>query len=485
MTGTVTTDLLVVGAGTAGLPAAIEAARAGLRVTVVEQADRAGGTLWRSWAQMSAGGTALQRSKGIRDSPELHYDDVMRISKNTADPGLVRLAVERAPETVDWLMSAGFDMDPDAPAILYFHEPYSLPRTYWGRNGGRSVLEVLLPRFERWCAAGSVEFLSSHTMTALHPDGPGRVQGASVTGPDGSVTDIEAATVVLTSGGYAGNAELFPRLTGGAPLVGPGAPTSTGSGLRAAVDLGARVRGGDLFLPTYGGVLLRDSTAKTVPLDDFPVLTPQSRAPWEIHVNARGERFVAEDDASVDVRENALLDQPDLRFWVVYDEAIRRAAPALLPTWPDSELAAAFSDHPSFATAATLAGLAEAAGIDPDGLAATVSEYNAALASGARDRFGREHRPLPVAEPPFYAVLNHGTTLKSPAGLAVDGRLRVLGVEGPFENLYAAGEVLGGSALSGKSFVSGMSVTPALSFGRMLGAPAAESPGKASYVEQV
>ena len=270
-----------------------------------------------------------------------------------------------------------------------------------------------------------------------------------------------------------------------APLAGPGAPTSTGGGLLAAVALGARVRGGDLFLPTYGGVLLRDSAAKTVPLDDYPVLTPQSRQPWEIHVNALGERFVAEDAASVDVRENALLEQPDLRFWVVYDEAARREAPALLPTWPESELTAAFADHPSFSTAATLDGLAKAAGIDSAGLAASVAEYNAALESGAPDRFGREHRPLPIAEAPYYAVLNHGTTLKSPAGLAVDGQLRVLGADGPFENLCAAGEVLGGSALSGKSFVSGMSVTPALSFGRLLGARAATTPRRAADVEPV
>ena len=70
-------------------------------------------------------------------------------------------------------------------------------------------------------------------------------------------------------------------------------------------------------------------------------------------------------------------------------------------------------------------------------------------------------------------MLNHGSTLKSPAGLAVDGQLRVLGPEGPFNNLWAAGEVIGGSSLSGKSFVSGMSVTPALSFGRLLGRRAA------------
>ena len=461
-------DLLIVGAGTAGLPAAIEAARAGLRVTVVEQADQVGGTLWRSWAQLSAGGTRLQRSRGITDSPDLHFADVMRISKDTADPALVRLAVDHAPATVDWLVSAGFDMDPAAPAILYFHEPYRRPRTYWGRRGGLSVLEVLVPRFERACEDGRITLLLHTTMTALRADGAGRVAGVTVSGPDGARTDLDAAHVLLTSGGYSGNPELFPKLTGGAPLVGPGAPTSTGTGLMAALDLGARTRGGDLYLPTYGGVLLPDSTSTTVPLDDYPQLTPQSRQPWEIHVNARGERFVAEDADSVDVRENALLAQPDLTFWVVYDETVRQKAPPLLPTWAERDLTESFATHPSLTTADTLDELAELAGIDAAGLARTVVEYNAAVAAGA-DSLGRKHLPVAIERAPFYAVRNHGTTLKSPAGVVVDEHLRVVGPAGPVENLYAAGEVLGGSTLSGRSFVSGMSVTPALSFGRLLG----------------
>ncbi|MFC4852202.1 FAD-dependent oxidoreductase [Actinophytocola glycyrrhizae] len=468
MGGTDRADLLIVGAGTAGLPAAIEAARHGLRVTVVEQADQVGGTLWRSWAQLSAGGTALQRERGIHDSPDLHFDDVMRISKNTADPALVRLAVDHAPETVDWLVSAGFDMDPAAPAILYFHEPYALPRTYWGRRGGNSVLEVLIPRFERACADGAVTLLLNTTVTALRADGANRVVGVTVFGPDGVRADLDADHVLLTSGGYSGNAELFPQLTDGAPLVGPGAPTSTGTGLLAALDLGASTRGGDLYLPTYGGVLLPDSASRTVPLDDYPQLTPQSRLPWEIHVNERGERFVAEDADSVDVRENALLDQPGLRFWVVYDDVVRQKSPALFPSWAEEDLAEAFATHPSFATADTIEELAERAGVDPAGLARSVGEYNAAVASGV-DPLGRTHLPLPIERAPFFAVRNHGSTLKSPAGLVVDGDLRVIAAEGPVENLYAAGEVLGGSTLSGKSFVSGMSVTPALSFGRLIG----------------
>lgn len=460
------TDLLVVGAGTAGLNAAVEAARLGLRVTLLEGSERVGGTLWRSWAQLSAAGTDLQRRKGIADSAQEHFDDVLRISHGTADPVLVRLAVEHAADTVDGLEADGFDMDPDAPALFHFHEPYRVPRTYWGRDAGRSVLAVLVPALERAVAAGDVDLRLGTAVEELLVDGD-RVRGVLARTGDGAAHEVLADSVLLTAGGYAGSPERFREWTQGAPLVGPGAPTSTGAVIAAALRAGARLRGQDLFLPTYGGVLRAGSDHEAVGLDDFPQLTPQSRPPWEIHVNLRGERFVAEDGPSVDVREHALLDQPGLEFWVVFDQHVVDHAPPLLPTWSAEQLEEAYRANASFVRADDLAGLARATGVDEAGLVATVEEYAAAVRTGT-DRLGRTHLPHALGTAPWYAIRNHGTTLKSPAGLAVGADLRVLRDGGCFENLYAAGEVIGGSTLSGRSFVSGMSVTPALSFARLV-----------------
>lgn len=462
-------DLLVVGGGTAGLPTAIEAAENGLSVLLVEKSDHLGGTLWRSWAQMSAAGTELQSRHGIHDDPDLHYDDVMRISRGTANPELVRLAVDHGAQTIDWLMSRGFDMDPDAPAILYFHEPYSVARTYWGRNAGRSVLDVLLPEVQRHIDRGRIRVRTGTDLVGLRGGEGPSVEAAVLRDATGAVEEVEAHAVVLATGGYAGNPRLFPLLTDGAPLRGPAAPTSAGEGIIAALALGARLRGRDMFLPTYGGTLRPDSDWVTSHLDDYPLLTPQSRLPWEIHVNRSGRRFVAEDDESVDNRENALTRQSGLEFWIVYDQGAAEEAPPLFPAWEREDLEKAFTEHPSFARADDLDELAALTGIDPQGLRATVEEYNAAVATGT-DPWGRTHLPAPIDRAPFHAVRNHGTALKSPAGLTVDGRLRVLGADDrPFTNLYAVGEALGGSSMSGRSFVSGMSVTPALSFGRLIG----------------
>ena len=100
-------DLIIVGGGTAGLPAAIFGARRGAKVLIIEASLQIGGTLFLSTGQMSAAGTRLQKEKGIQDSAQLHFDDVLRISRRTVRPELVRLAVDNAATTFDWLMENG------------------------------------------------------------------------------------------------------------------------------------------------------------------------------------------------------------------------------------------------------------------------------------------------------------------------------------------------------------------------------------------
>jgi len=458
-----TWDVIVVGAGTAGIPAAMFAADRGGRVLVVEGSDRIGGTLHVSSGHMSAAGTRLQQARGIADSPEAHYEDVMRISRGTADPAMVRLATRHAAETIDWLMDNGFDMGPECPVIAYSHEPYRTARTYWGRDKARSILDVLARLFEPRVAAGEITLRLGTRLTALDRPRAGGGWTLTLDGPGGEVRE-RAAAVVLATGGYGANPDLFRELTQGLPLLSPAPPTADGSGLALARGLGGAVRNTDIFLPTVGGV--PDAPGgHTVDWDHKAVLTPQHRAPWEIYVNLRGERFVAEDDPSPDARERALKRQPELAFWIVYDDRIRREAPPLFPTWKPGRLDASFGTHPAFVKADTLEALAAACGCDPGVLKATVDAYNA-----GSDPFGRSHRPAPIAEPPFFAIRHQGVTLRCWAGIAVNERLEVVSADGSaLTGLHAVGEILGGALMSGDSFASGMSITPALTFGRLLG----------------
>jgi fumarate reductase flavoprotein subunit len=178
-----------------------------------------------------------------------------------------------------------------------------------------------------------------------------------------------------------------------------------------------------------------------------------------------------EDHPSVDYREQALTRQPGQRMWVLADQEMMVKAPPLVSGWTKDKIMKTFDGgHPMFAKADNLDILAAKAGINPVGLAASVATYNRTIAEGATDQFGRQHRPVQVSKQPFYAVRVTAFSLLSFAGLAVDGKLRVVRSDGtPVTNLYAAGEVIGAGATSGSSFCSGSMVTPAITFGRLLG----------------
>lgn len=460
-------DVLVIGAGTAGIPAAIFAARRGARVVMLEGSDRIGGTLYVSSGHMSAAGSKLQKARGIKDSAADHYDDVMRISRRTANPELVRLATDNAADTIDWLMENGFEMGPECPVIAYSHEPYLVPRTYWGREKGLSILKVLQRLLDAALADGIIDLRLKSRVTSIKPDPSGTAWQVTFAGAAGSES-LQARNVVLATGGFGGNPELFSRVTNGLPLLSPAPATADGSGLELALKLGGRVQNSDIFLPTVGGVP-QDPGGHYVNWDIKTNLTPQHRKPWEIFVNLSGARFVAEDDPSPDSRERALKQQPQLAFWVIYDERIRRMAPPLFPARDAAEVASCFGCHAAYLSAPSIEALAAGCGFDQATFAATVAAYNEGQQSGT-DAYGRQYMPAPLGEAPFYAIRHQGVTLRCWAGLAVNAGLNVIDQKGaPFSGLYAIGEIIGGGAMSGDSFASGMSITPALTFARLLG----------------
>ena len=160
---------------------------------------------------------------------------------------------------------------------------------------------------------------------------------------------------------------------------------------------------------------------------------------------------------------------------MVFDDAILRAAPPLATSginalWSQEDTLNAFdTGTPMFFKADSIGTLAEAAGVDAAGLVATVTAYNRAQAGG-EDSLGRKYMPLPIAQAPNYAIQLQSWNLTTYGGLAVDGNLQVIRANGTaIAGLYAAGELLGMGRLMGRSIPGGMSVTPALAFGRQLG----------------
>ena len=244
-------DVLVAGAGGAGLMAAVSAAEAGARVLLVEKAERLGGTLHIAGGHMSAAGTRVQAEQGIDDSADLHFEDVMRISRGTADPAMVRLAVDHAADTLHWLLDRGFELTPGHPVIYKGHESYRIARAYWGVEGGASLLNILETALATCVAAGSIAVRRNTELLTITPTS-GEV-GIKLRGLSGDY-DVIAEDVVLTTGGFAGNEALLQRFSGGYHPA-PGANVdSQGSGLLAALAAGGTVVNQDKLLAGTGVV---------------------------------------------------------------------------------------------------------------------------------------------------------------------------------------------------------------------------------------
>lgn len=462
-------DVVIVGAGTAGIPCALEATAGGLRVLLVDKADRVGGTLHLSGGHLAGAGTRRQRQRGIEDHPDWHYDDVMRIGCGRANQAVLRRAVDLAADTIDWLDDLGLEQPETSPRIVYGHEPYGVARTHYGTDEARSILGLLEPLLEAAVGRGEVDLWLSSPVVGIRRDGDGGVTGVTVDREGTGEVAVDTAAVVLATGGYGSNPSLFEELEGH-PLYSVANPLATGDGIVLAESVGGSVAGRGLFLPTFGGIPDPTDPGRTL-WSERAHLVATERPPWEIYVGNDGRRFVAEDEPSIDAKERALLAHaPDMTFHVVIDtRGLREGPPLLIGGSPDG-IERAANERDGFVAADTVEELARRAGIDPTYLERTIAEYNDAVAAGSPDPFGRRHRPAPLTESPFYALRNHGTTVITFAGVDVDGSCAVLDAHGArIPGLYAVGEVIGAGATMGNAFCGGMTLTPALAFGRDLG----------------
>jgi len=457
-------DIAIVGAGTAGLPAAIIAARKGAKVVLIEAADKVGGTLHMSSGSFSSGGSAAQSAHGWSDSAARHYADCLKLSHGTANPAILQLWTQHAAAMTDWLHAEGVNIGENGPKLNPGHELYDVPRTFNMPGGAISSIAVLAAALEPLVTNGSVDLRLSTRMTDLLTDDSGAVCGIVADNAAGT-SEIRAAKVALTTGGYSRNPELWNALhEGTVPHRVYTYPHSRGDGMAAAFKLGAVADHAQHFLPTYGATQDIDNPENFwIHSLTQPTLRPQ----WEISVTRDGDRFMAEDNPSPDARERALLGLPDQSFWVIYDARIKRDARPLM-LWDEDKLQRAFAGSEDFQSAATIADLARACGMAPARLERTISEYNAGVSVNS-DKFGRKHLPAQIAKAPFYAIRHFATSVVSWGGLVVSDRLEVLRADGsPIPGLYAGGEIMG-MGVFGHTFLGGSTLSASLTFGTLLG----------------
>lgn len=458
-------DVICVGAGSTGLPLAIKAAERGAKILQIEADNRIGGTLHWSSGQIAAAGTRLQKENNIEDSPDAHFEDAQRVANGQIDPTVLRVFVDNAADTIDWLMDIGFEPAPGTPVAGESHEAYNTRRYLWGNNQAISILDVLRPVHEKLVSEGKIDLRLEHRLTGLIADDSGAVTGVKADTPNGEET-FKAKNVVLACGGYAAGPDLWNELNPEIPLCSHCNPFSRGDGVAAARELGAVVDGKEKFLCTFAG-WLDDPDDPTS--GEFLALSPKARNVWEIFVDVNGRRFMKEDHQSIDYRERHLLEQPGMRMNIVFDEGIRMNASAITLLDPET-FKNKFGNHPNFVKADTIEDLAAQLEVPADALAATVNDYNTAVDAEEDKEWDKFFLIRKIENPPYYGIKAMGITVLSPAGLAVDDQLRVLKTDGsPIPNVYAGGEILGFGRTSGNAFVGGLSLTPALAFGKILG----------------
>ena len=475
--------IIIVGAGSAGMCCAIRAADRGLHVLVIEKDSIVGGTLHLTAGHLSAGGTRRQKFKHIDDSPQKHYDEVMEISQNTANPEIVKLATELAPKTIDWLEDNGFEFAPETPAIIYGHAPYATPRTYWGNQdyaGGRiatagiTIFNTLKPLWDKHVEEGKITILLNHKLTNLIKFDD-RIVGIKAL-HDGKESIFHGKNIVLTTGGYASNPDFFKQVTPSHPrLISTARPTSTGDGIIAAQAIGAKFQGAEMHNSTLGGIELEPMSGRT----DFwkqwaRVSNSVDRKPREIYVNEQAQRFINEDEPNPDVREKLVHKQSGRRFWLIFDEIALLTGESIIPQWTQEKIKQECENEKAMWKADSITELAQKIGLDSVNLNETVNNFNQFCEDKNDLDFGRNltnnENVFPIKKAPFYAILTYAYSLITFGGLATNDKLQVIDEDHkPIEGLYVAGEIMGVSSTSGDAFCGGMVLTPALSFGKYLG----------------
>lgn len=489
----VSCDVLVVGAGTAGMPCAIAAAEEGLSVVVLEKTPTGFGM--RNY--IGAVGSALQAEKGVEiDKRELERE-LLRYSSYRANAALVRQWAERSGEAVDWYsailqeggMKPWLEVDINPEGTTHFKEYSTCHMHYDPERNGLTEGAVMA---ERMAAAGCDARFSTPMVQLVQEDGV--VTGAIAELPEGGYLKVTASRgVVLATGGYAGDLAMVQALNPkdyAANVMLYCSPGATGDGVRAAHHAGGQMDLTHTAMYFERGCTMPGSKGGDL---STPGLWWMGSQPF-LQVNAKGERF-ANESLPYDYDLHQAACQPGTVMVQVFDAnwvddvkafhtvgCSRIVDVADIPNgyeavaWNFDKInAASFGpalEAGQLVQANTIEELAAAMGMDPAVLSATVERYNELCAKGDDEDFGKEPwRMRPVAEPPFYAVTVGGQLLCTMDGMWIDTQMRVLDANGdPVPGLYAIGND------SGRFFsdcypelVVGVAAGRSLTFGYLLG----------------
>ena len=492
-----TVDVVVVGAGGAGMTAAITATDAGKKVIVVESQPIAGGNSVRSTGGMNAAKTPYQdknefkeaagvektlataaekfadnatitalaatvksqwdayqaNPQGYFDSVELMELDTMIGGKGKNNPELVKALAENSADAIEWLASIGAEVKNvgafGGASVKRIHRPV---------NADGKVTAVgayIVPILEKNLQDRNVQFLFDTTANEIIMK-DGKAVGIKGTGKDGHKVTINAKSVVIATGGFGANAEMVekykPELKGFATTNAEGAQ---GQGIDMATAVGAATVDMDQIQIHPTVHIEEDGNAH--------LITEGLRGDGAILVNAEGKRFY--DEVSTrDKVSAAIIEQTDKSAWLIVDQSMV----------DKSAVIAGYIKSGYTVTGATYEELAKAMGVDEATFTSTMNTWNQAVEAKSDAEFGRTSFANPLTTAPYYAIKITPAVHHTMGGIVINPKAEVLNEKGEaISGLYAAGEVTGG--VHGANRLGGNAVADFVVFGRISGQSAADN----------
>ena len=491
---TVDADIVIVGAGGAGMTAAITAAEKGKSVVILESQSMVGGNSVRATGGMNAGKTVYQDENefgeaagvektlktaaekyadnetitalaktvseqwaeyqanptGYFDSVELMELDTMVGGKGINDPELVETLCSNSADAIDWLDEHGITLHNVASfggaSVKRIHRPVDAD----GKT--ISVGSYMIPLLQENCEKAGVQILLNTTANEILTDANGAAVGVKATGASGETVTVNAKAVVLTTGGFGANLDMVteykPELKG---FMTTNAAGAQGQGIEMATAIGA-------------GTVDMDQIQihPTVEANTAALITEGLRGDGAVLINAEGKRFIDE-VGTRDVVSAAEIAQTGSYSWLVVDQAMVDA----------SSVIQGYIKKGYTVTGETYEELGKAMGVDEAAFAETMNTWNGYVDAKNDPDFGRTSFANKLDTAPYYAIKVTAGVHHTMGGLKINTNTEVLKADGSvIPGLFAAGEVTGG--VHGANRLGGNAVADFTVFGRIAGKAASD-----------
>lgn len=435
-------DIVVIGAGGAGMAAAVQAHDNGVKkVVILEKMPMAGGNTIRATGGINAAETPQQAKLGIKDSIEQMYKDTMKGGHNLNNPELVKVLCQNSNDAVQWLIKLGGNFQD--VGFLGGATNKRAHRPTGGAAVGPEVVKTLYNAVE----ARKIDLRTDSQVVDLIVKN-GAVAGVKVKGEDGKTYEINAKAVVNAAGGFGANnamvSKIIPRLKGFATTNHPGA---TGDGLMLSEKVKAAFVDMDQI-----------QTHPTVVETTGVMVTEAVRGNGAVLINKEGKRFY--DELSTrDAVSAAVLKQTTGHAYMFFDDDVRKSLKAI----------EGYIKMPGMVIQGkTLDEIAKNMGVPAANLKATMAQYAKDQAAGKDSCCGRTKMERPLNKAPYYAILITPAVHHTMGGVKINTKAEVIDVNGKvIPGYFAAGEVTGG--VHGGNRLGGNAQADIIVFGRIAG----------------